>query len=254
MRPRERIIRGLLLLLAATVMLQAVSMASGVAGWSGGETLRADEDAEHFVYLPLALRELVRTVTPTPEQTATPTATLTPTATGTPTATSTPTATPTSTPEALRPGDILTRDSGWISFMPAHDALYAGDGLIIDSTDQGGVQYRSLAGFIEDADDYVVAHRLKEWSEEVAQGVLDYAIAHIGTPYDFNFFGGKDTEDKMYCSELVWRSYLSQGYDLDSDPFPWVWPSDIVASPLLVEVNAGLSPGGSSASGSQSAR
>jgi len=244
MKPKKRIVRGLLLLLAAALILQAISMVSAVAGWSGGETLRADEEAEHFVYLPCALRELVRTVTPTPKQTASPTATLTLTPTLTPTATLTLTATPTSTPEALRPGDILTRDSDWISFMPAHDALYAGDGLIIDSTDEGGVQYRSLAGFIEDADDYVDAHRLKDWSEEVAQGVLDYAIAHIGTPYDFNFFGGKDTEDKMYCSELVWRSYLSQGYDLDSDPFPWVWPSDIIKSPLLVEVNAGLSPGG----------
>jgi cell wall-associated NlpC family hydrolase len=208
MTRRKWMARGLSLFLAASLMLQAISMVSGAGGLDGGRTRGAGEEASHLIYVPLALRESIL-------------------------------------PEALRPGDILTRDSTWISFMPAHDALYAGDGLIIDSTDQGGVQYRSLAGFIADADDYVVAHRLKDWSEEVAQGALQYAIAHIGTPYDFNFFGGKDTEDKMYCSELVWRSYLSQGFDLDSDPFPWVWPSDIVHSPLLVEVNAGLSPGGS---------
>jgi uncharacterized protein YycO len=113
-----------------------------------------------------------------------------------------------------------------------------------------------MQGFIDDADDYVVAHRLKDWSEEVAQGALQYAIDHIGTPYDFAFFGGKDTEDKMYCSELVWRAYLSQGFDLDSNAGWWplsnsdrfVWPDEIMASPLLVEVNAGLSPGGTSAS------
>jgi hypothetical protein len=233
-----------MLFLVASLALQTISVVSGAGGWSGGETLRVGEYASRLIYLPLALRELVRTVTPTPEQTSTPTATLVPTPTGTPTVTPTPTL----TPEALRPGDILTRDSRWISFMPAHDALYVGNGQIIDSTDRGGVQYRTLAGFVDDADDYVVAHRLKDWSEAVAQGALDYAIAHIGTPYDYAFFGGKNTEDKMYCSELVWRSYLSQGVDLDSNQGLWVWPNEIVASPLLVEVKAGLSPGSSSTS------
>jgi len=237
MTRRKWIVCCVLVLLAASLLAQTASTESGATSQGSTKVEPARIDANRLIYLPLAVKELVRTVTPTP--TSTPTATTTPT----------PTATPTTTPEALRPGDILTRDSRWISFMPAHDALYAGNGLIIDSTDHGGVQYRSFAGFVEDADDYVVVHRLKEWSEDVAQGALQYAIDHIGTPYDFAFFGGKNTEEKMYCSELVWRSYLSQGYDLDSNGGLWVWPGEIVASDLLVEVNAGLSPGGSGASG-----
>ena len=121
--------------------------------------------------------------------------------------------------------------------MAAHDALYLGDGQIIDAMPEGGVQVRTLEGFVDDAGAYVIAHRLAEWSEPVAQGAVDYAIAHIGTPYDYIYFGGKDTEDVMYCSELVWRSYLSQGFDLDSNGGAWVWPDDIVNSPLLVEVD-----------------
>jgi hypothetical protein len=231
-----------LVLLALSLLLATVSVAGLSKKRSGGLQGHASKYVDHLVYLPFVANDWLPAATPTPTGTPTATFTPTPTLTSTPTATATPTATRTPTPtvEALLPGDILTRDDQLITFMEAHDAMYVGNGQIIDSLPEGGVQYRSLEGFVADADDYVIAHRLADWSAEVAQGAIDYAIAHIGTPYDYSFFGGKDTEDKMYCSELVWRAYLSQGIDLDSNGGPWVWPGEIVRSPLLVEVDVGL--------------
>ncbi len=250
-------VRVLVLLLALSLVLVTVS----IAGLDNVHSI-IDQSA-YSAFLPCVLRNWlpVATLTPTTISTATLTGTATPTgtptvtatpshtptltATATPTATYTvtPTSTPTPTPIApsLRQGDILTRDADLIPFMGAHDALYLGDGQIIDALPEGGIQVRTLEGFVADSGAYVIAHRLVEWSEAVAQGAVDYAIAHIGTPYDYNYFGGKDTEDVMYCSEMVWRAYLSQGIDLDSNGGAWVWPDDIVNSPLLVEVELDIS-------------
>lgn len=247
-------------ILALVLTLSLVLVTGSTAGL---DNVRSSGDqVAHLALLPFVVRNwlavptltpaatftatLTRTVTPTGTPTATATHSHTPTlaatATRTPTATIPPTATPTLTPvtPSLRLGDILTRDDDLISFMAAHDALYMGDGQIIDAMPEGGVQVRTLEGFIADSGDYVIAHRLAEWSDALAQGAVDYAIAHIGTPYDYDYFGGKDTEDVMYCSELVWRAYLSQGIDLDSNAGAWVWPDDIVSSPLLVEVDVQL--------------
>jgi uncharacterized protein YycO len=152
----------------------------------------------------------------------------------------------------LLPGDILTRDDQLVTFMEAHDAIYVGSGRIIDALPDGGVQYRSLEAFIADAQDYVIAQRLEAYSKDIALGAVDYAVAHIDVPYDYGWFGGKDTEDQMYCSELVWRAYLAQGIDLDSNGGPWVWPGEIVQSPLLVQVDIALGPRAKGAVGSGS--
>ena len=248
----RRLVAKCLVLVVGLGVLGRVSMASlSMQQWTEWTSYAAQ--ADYSIHVPFAAHNWSPTTTPVPTRTPTVSATPSPTGTPTETRTPTPTRTPSPTPEALRPGDIVSRDGAWIGFdILAHDALYVGDGQIIDSIPEGGVQYRSLEGFIADADEYVGAHRLKDWSAEVAQGALDYAVAHIGTPYDYFFFGGKDTQDSMYCSELVWRAYLSQGFDLDSNGGPWVWPGEIVASPLLVEVNAGLSPAASAVSSGDS--
>jgi cell wall-associated NlpC family hydrolase len=247
-------IRLRILALALTLSLVLVTVST--AGLDNAQSTR--NQAAYSAFLPFVVSNWLpaptftptttctaartRTATPTGMPTVTPTYSRTPaltaTATATPTPTSAPTSTPTLTPIApsLRQGDILTRDDELISFMGAHDALYLGEGQIIDAMPEGGVQVRTLEGFVDDAGAWVIAHRLAQWSEIVAQGAVDYAIAHIGTPYDYSYFGGKDTEDVMYCSELVWRAYLSQGIDLDSNGGVWVWPDDIANSSLLVEV------------------
>ncbi len=216
------------LLLSLSLLLAMASMTSLSKQDTPALHRPASRREGHSLHLPYVAKNWLPAETPTP----TATTTLTPTAT----------ATTTPTVPSLLPGDILTRDDHLITFMEAHDAIYVGDGQIIDALPDGGVQYRSLEGFIADAHDYVIAQRLEAWSEEVAQGAVDYAVVHIGTPYDYAFFGGKDTEDSMYCSELVWRAYLSQGIDLDSNGGPWVWPGEIVRSPLLVDIDIELSP------------
>jgi cell wall-associated NlpC family hydrolase len=228
------------LLLSLSLLFAMASMKSVSKQGKIALTRPASRREGHWLHLPYVAKNWLPAETPASTVTPTPTPTTTPT----------PTATATTTPTApsLLPGDILTRDDDLISFMEAHDAIYVGDGQIIDALPDGGVQYRSLEGFIADADDYVIAQRLAAWSEEVTQGALDYAVGHIGTPYDYAYFGGKDTEDSMYCSELVWRAYLSQGIDLDSNGGPWVWPGEIVRSPLLVEIDIDLGPAATSTS------
>lgn len=41
-----------------------------------------------------------------------------------------------------------------------------------------------------------------------------YAIAQIGKPYNWNYFN-KGTTDSFYCSQLVWRAWKNQGFDID---------------------------------------
>ncbi len=232
---RARSFRTCVVLLLSLSLLLAMASVTSLSKQDKTALHRpASRRESHWLHLPYVAKNWP------PAETPAPTGTATPTPTTTPTASTTPTMTP--TVPSLLPGDILTRDDDLISFMDTHDAIYAGDGQIIDALPDGGVQYRSLEGFLADAHDYVIAQRLATWSEEVTQGAIDYAVVHIGTPYDYAYFGGKDTENRMYCSELVWRAYLSQGIDLDSNGGPWVWPGEIVRSPLLVEVDIELGP------------
>lgn len=135
----------------------------------------------------------------------------------------------------LRPGDILTRDGWPITFMAMHQALYVGEGRIIDSQPPAGVQYRRLEDFA-DAAEFLRVHRLKNWSMAQATAALSKAVSYIDTPYDFDWLAGKDTEDRVYCSELVWRAYLDQGIGLDSNGGDRVRPGEVIDSPWLVEV------------------
>lgn len=50
---------------------------------------------------------------------------------------------------------------------------------------------------------------------------------HIGKPYNYNFFY-ISTTNSFYCSQLVWRAWVNQGYDLNDGGA--VWPVDLVES------------------------
>lgn len=59
-----------------------------------------------------------------------------------------------------------------------------------------------------------------------------YAESHQGFGYNWNF-ANKTTTDRFYCSQLVWRAWYNQGYDLDVNGGLVVSPADIMASPKL---------------------
>lgn len=60
---------------------------------------------------------------------------------------------------------------------------------------------------------------------------VDYASSKIGSSYNYNFLNKWNT-DKFYCSQLVWRSYMEQGIDLDKDGGNAVLPTDLVSDKI----------------------
>jgi uncharacterized protein YycO len=58
-----------------------------------------------------------------------------------------------------------------------------------------------------------------------------YSRAQIGLPYNYNFFDIYTTS-AFYCSQLVWRAWYNQGWDLNDGGA--VWPVDLVESPYTI--------------------
>lgn len=58
-----------------------------------------------------------------------------------------------------------------------------------------------------------------------------YARSQIGKPYNYNFFN-VSTTNSFYCSQLVWRAWYNQGWDLNDGLA--VWPVDLVESPHTI--------------------
>jgi hypothetical protein len=68
---------------------------------------------------------------------------------------------------------------------------------------------------------YGVAYPLEErgflLEEQVAirQDVAAFCLAQVGKPYNLNFLD-PNREDAYYCSQLVYKAYLTQGIDLNT--------------------------------------
>ncbi|NFI54519.1 hydrolase [Clostridium botulinum] len=60
-----------------------------------------------------------------------------------------------------------------------------------------------------------------------------YAASKIGCSYNKKF-GQKRLTNKFYCSQLVWRAWYEQGYDLDKDGGDYVLPTDLISNKLDV--------------------
>lgn len=83
--------------------------------------------------------------------------------------------------------------------------------------------------------------RLKQASCEKRHEIAMYAKEHMeGIPYGFKTDFLEHFKDRLIrepvdtdCSHLIWKSFLSFGYNLDSDGGLIVTPRDIAESPLL---------------------
>jgi uncharacterized protein YycO len=60
-----------------------------------------------------------------------------------------------------------------------------------------------------------------------------YAATKVGLPYNYNFFD-ISTTSAFYCSQLVWRAWMHQNFDLNDGGA--VWPVDLIQSPLTYTV------------------
>lgn len=102
------------------------------------------------------------------------------------------------------------------------------------------VHYLSLNNALQNADMGAVL-RLYNSDEATINTIADYAKAQVGKDYNAVYFD-KETTDAFYCSQLVWRSYLAAGINVDYDhdnynDYGLVLPSDIYRSPYLYIVD-----------------
>lgn len=79
---------------------------------------------------------------------------------------------------------------------------------VLEATSDGGVRMTALNEFLDksarlNGRPVVVAKRLKDTAGTAA--AIARARTFLGQPYDYSFRPGNG---KMYCSELVWESYL----------------------------------------------
>jgi uncharacterized protein YycO len=93
----------------------------------------------------------------------------------------------------LKPGDILLRCSSALASQMTevmiwsrytHSALYIGDGMIIDSTWEGGVKIRSLADFLDESSRVGVL-RLPGLTSDQAEQVVEAAKSKAASAYNF---------------------------------------------------------------------
>lgn len=98
---------------------------------------------------------------------------------------------------------------------------YPGDGVQRRVNDWKTRYPKVLGGSVKNAEpgDYLAASR--------------YAVSKIGCSYNKSF-GQKRLTDKFYCSQLVWRAWYEQGYDLDKDSGDYVLPTDLISNKLDV--------------------
>lgn len=125
----------------------------------------------------------------------------------------------TGTDYGLKTGDLLFQTAGTSEFSSAIDSStgstgfahvgivwVAPDGIenVIEASPKEGVRVVEAEKFISEAPG-VTAMRLE--ADFAADKVISLALSHIGEPYDWYYL---PDNGMMYCSELVYESYLSQ--------------------------------------------
>jgi YVTN family beta-propeller protein len=111
-----------------------------------------------------------------------------------------------------------------------HAAIYKGDNQIIESTadvqdvwvfaayDRPGVQTTDIqqSGFWH-AEDWAILRPKSDTSNDHKRAAVQWAADQTGKLYNWNYADPNGT-DKFYCSQLVWKAYLSQGINIER---PW---------------------------------
>jgi uncharacterized protein (TIGR02145 family) len=108
----------------------------------------------------------------------------------------------------------------------SHAGIYNGDGTFTESYPENvlsrlpGVVINQASTSLfwdESVKDWSVL-RVGSLSETQQSNAVAYAKSKADGNHLYNlWFPNKETEDKFYCSQLVWRAYERQGVDLDSN-------------------------------------
>ena len=143
----------------------------------------------------------------------------------------------------LKKGDILLRRTGrngckqwdiiplckYWALVYEHSGLYYGvrNGKmsVYESSNIGGVQFKGIETWR--ARDLYIGIQRSRVAAATISSKLEAFISKYGangkTPYNYNLVD-KQTERALYCSQLVWKFYLTVGVNVDSDhPFYADW-------------------------------
>lgn len=154
--------------------------------------------------------------------------------------------------DMLEPGDIIFVDlyTGWShGGYWDHLAIYVGsqptmsgfsDPAVVEATFNRGIIRTRLARFLSrDEPATMSVRRLKEmpFRQESVQKAIEYALAQVGKPFDFTAHATalphKINEERLHCTEVIWRAYKAAGIDIDCNDGIAVYPEDIYYSPKL---------------------
>ena len=76
--------------------------------------------------------------------------------------------------------------------------------------------------------------RLKNVSQSKLDDIANYALAHLqGLPYNVLSVKKQATPHNTQCALLIWQAFSHFGYDLALNSDFFIFPDDIVCSPLL---------------------
>lgn len=113
----------------------------------------------------------------------------------------------------LRPGDALLSAIEWelsnlfIEGFWSHQAIYAGDGIVIEAVGTG-VNQLSLADFMLKKD-HVAAYRPRFATAFEGIQAVQWCKARVGLPYDFYFEWQMTDNNAFYCAELYGAAYMA---------------------------------------------
>jgi hypothetical protein len=158
---------------------------------------------------------------------------------------------------SLRVGDVLLVRSGlfdWMTFLYAmwysHSGSYHGSNLVYESN-QDGVQLKPLSRW-QQGGQYIALGRNRFRTAAQMAAAQSWAENYYGingrTPYNY-FYPDKNTNARLYCSQLVWKIHQHVGVDLDSNAWQyqvWIaarwgaWAVPAVAIPAVAPDEVGL--------------
>lgn len=130
-------------------------------------------------------------------------------------------------------GDIYVRTYS----IPGHAGIAIDSYTLVEAELADGVNQSPVSDWKTRYNHFVV---LRVYSASVTErsSAANYAIAQLGDYY--SIFSNRMDTYRWYCSQLVWRSYLEQGYDIES--YGWqqgvglITPGDLIESPLTTQV------------------
>ncbi|KOY67248.1 hydrolase [Clostridium sporogenes] len=133
-------------------------------------------------------------------------------------------------------GDILITPIGKYDSFTGHAGIVCVDNqYTIEAYPMGkqveGVQRR--VNNWKDRYDKVILAGVNGADESHYRNAIKYAEEKIGLGYNYNILN-KWTTNRFYCSQIVWRAWMEQGFDLDKDGGSAVLPNDLISDKLQI--------------------